>query len=213
MRAQTTIIGSVLLVGIVLGLISTTYMWGKPMFEKSSSLSSYEYSKTKLMELKKAAILASKTKDAQQSVTVDSTNLVISIDAGEYAKNDTNNVMSVHKNAIDFTQTLGMPLVQSDTWIFVDTEEDNGNFIGSMGSDSAGVVLARSDGANTITRLWFRDLYDPTTGNYYRINLSSTGTTASGGGQSKITLKNLGTTEVQVGGQNYIVTNLQATIG
>lgn len=213
MRAQTTIIGSVLLVGIVMGLISTTYMWGKPMFEKSSSLSSYEYSKTKLMELKKAAILASKTKDAQQSVTVDATNLVISIDAGEYANNGTNNVISVHKNAIDFAQTLGMPLVQSDTWIFVDTEEDNGNFIGSMGSDSAGVVLARSDGANTITRLWFRDLYDPTTGNYYKINLSATGTTASGGSQSKITIKNLGTTDVQTGGQKYIVTNLQATLG
>jgi len=213
MRAQTTIISSVLLVGIVMGLISTTYMWGKPMFEKSSSLSSYEYSKTKLMELKKAAILASKTKDAQQSMAIDTTNLAISIVAGEYAKNDTNNAMSVHKNAIDIVQTLGMPLVQSDTWIFVDTEEDNSNFLGSMGSDSAGVLLARSDGANTVTRLWFRDLYDATTGNYYRINLSSTGATASSGGQSKITIKNLGTTELQAGEQKYIVTNLQATLG
>ncbi len=212
MRAQTTIISSILLVGIVMGLVGTTYMWGKPMFDKSSSISSYEYSKTKLMEIKKAAVTASKTKDAQQSIPVDTTNLAISIEAGDYAKNESS-ILSVHNNAIDFTQTLGMPLVQSDAWIFVDPEEDNGNFIGSMGSDSAGVLLARSDGANTITRLWFRDLYDPTTGKYYRINLTAGGSTAASGGQNKITLKSLGTAEVSISGQSYILTNMQASIG
>lgn len=218
MKAQTTIVSSILLVGIVIGLVSTTYMWGKPMFEKSSSISSYEYSKTKLMEIKKTALLVSKTKDAQQSVTVDGSAILTSIEAGEYAKNVTDPAKNIsglyiHKNAIDFTQTLGMPLVQSDAWVFVDPEEDNSNFIGNMGSDSAGVLLARSDGANTITRLWFRDLYDSTTGKYYRVNLSSAGATSASGSQSKLSIKNLGTAEVQISGQSYIVTNLQASLG
>jgi len=211
MKAQMTALGAVLLVGILIAIIGSTYMWGKPIVEKWESLSAYEYAKVKQVEIRDAISQVAKGEGSQYSIALDLTHLGVSLEEGNAYRNESG-VFLVDKNAIDIYTDQAIPVVMGGAWILIDPTEDNFLPIGQMESDGAGVVLAMNVYEKTHVRLWYRDLYDNETERYYRIQLQKSGITGMEGGDYKLVLKNTGEGTGAGLLENYTITNISVSL-
>lgn len=211
MKGQTTALGAVLLVGVLIAIIGSVYVWGKPIVEKWESVSAYEYAKAKQVEVRDALSQVSKAEGSQYSVALDLTHLGIVLEEGAAYSNESG-VAIVKENAIDLYTDKALPVVMGGAWVLIDPTEDNFYPVGQMESDGAGVLLAMNVYDKTYVRLWYRDLYDNETQKYYRIQLQKSGITGVEGGQYKLVLRNEGEGLGAGALENYTITNISVAL-
>jgi hypothetical protein len=186
MRAQASYISVILIFGITLALMSAVYVWGNPIIQRSKAATTYEYSISKLAEIRSAISAVSKAEGSQYKVPIDLTDLQVLILEGPYL-----NGTEIGNNSIEFKLAQSSEIAQS--WALVDPEENDMSPTGNLSSDTSGVIIGKSDGATTEFRLWYRNLYDNHTGTNYTIEIVQGINPAATGGRHNILLKNNGT--------------------
>ncbi|MFH1786866.1 MAG: hypothetical protein ABH829_04435 [archaeon] len=197
MRGQFTPIGAILIVAILIALISWTYLWAIPVIEKQKTAVLYEYSKSELEEMRDAVRSVAGAEGAQRTVNVNLKSL-------EFRLNERGGEFS---NSIDMKIGSDVKLL-SDSWSVVDSSEDDKEAVGVLGEDNAGVIIGKQEKGILFLRLWYRDLYDSQTKNYYRINLVRSTPWIVESGRQEFVLKN--TAQYKEGG--YITTNITVSV-
>ncbi len=188
MKAQSTQISVILLFLITLTLITMVYVWGNPIIQRGRAAVSYEYSLSKLSEVRSAVSSVSATEGSQYTVDINLEGVLFTVLEGAYI-NQTNETAN---NSIQLRLLHTSNLAGS--WVLIDPEEDDMSHIGNLSSDRSGVILGRSDGAETILRLWYRDLYDNHTDTTYEIRIIAGEILGGGGSRRSIVVRNNGTT-------------------
>jgi len=193
MRAQTTAISTVLLFAITLGLITMVYVWGNPMVQRGKAVTSYEYTVSKLTEVRSAISAVSRAEDSQYKVPIDLEEIQMSILKGPH----TNGTNGIGNNSIELKLFQSSRIAGS--WALVDPEENEMSPTGNLSVDYSGVIIGKSDGVTTEFRLWYRNLYDNHTNTTYAIEIAPGPNQVAMGGRHNILLKNNGT---RVSGNN-----------
>jgi len=187
MRAQASYISVILIFAITLSLMSAVYLWGNPIIQRGKTATTYEYSISKLSEIRSAISAVSKAEGSQYKVPIDLADLQLTIQEGPYL-NATNEAWL---NSIELKLAQSTQIASS--WALVDPEENDMSPSGNLSSDSSGVIIGKSDGATTVFRLWYRNLYDNHTGTNYTIEIVRGTNPITTGGRHNVLLKNNGT--------------------
>jgi len=211
-KAQVTQIGIVLATAIVLSVVAGTYLYTKPITQKSGLKQQAEYVKSRLEEINRAIEnVVLQGRGATQVVTVNLKDCTIMINSGDPydAKNDdmrqrcnegTKNQTDTcepYKNAIEISCPTPVSIVAcTGEWYTISEVFEAGGY-GLAGKDPAGVIQAKCEGGYTTFRLWYRIISEDVgniNANKYLYKIEGTGAKTSGVATLRIT--NKGTDQV-----------------
>ncbi len=206
MKAQVTQIGVVLATAIVLTVVTGTYLYTKPLTQKSGLVQQANYIKSKLEEINRATEnVVLQGKGATSTVTINLKDCKLRISEGDpynttkcnEGKKGKDDVCYPYKNAIEITCPTPIPLVAcTGEWVTISEVPTAGGY-GVAGQDPAGVIQAKCEAGSTTYRLWYRILSEDVTNvnaNKYLYKIKGTGEKSSGVVTLRIT--NWGTEQV-----------------
>ena len=164
-KAQTEAITLVLVTGIIIALVGSAYMWGKPMIDKRSVVTQFALA-VKFMEDLDAKIVNMAGTCSFEGACEESLDLPV---AGLLYIDEAN-------NAITYTITVNQPLIFGDGEVLLNTA-DNGTV--ARYGEKPGVISLRGERAeglyNIIFRLRYRELDSQEPWKGYKIELKKEG--------------------------------------
>ncbi len=178
MKAQSTVISTVLITGILITLVGVTYYWGVPLIEKQSLKTKFDSAISFMKDLD-SAIIEVANAGGSRELNIPIGTLKISSDEG-----GSNNAV------LEFLTS--QPLIEPGNEVYLGdvTFEDIEKKVGVFGKSKAGLISMKADKAaeefRVIISLGYRELEDQQSGNSYKISLRE-GISASG--TKKITIK------------------------
>ncbi|MBI2675979.1 MAG: hypothetical protein HYX24_05955 [Candidatus Aenigmarchaeota archaeon] len=205
MKAQSGIISTVLITGILITLVGVTYFWGVPLIEKQSLKTQFD-SATSFMKELDTAVAEVANSGGNKELNIPLGTLRIDPDAGG-------------KNSATLEFFTGQPIVEPGNEVYLGdvTFEDIEKQIGVFGKSKAGLTSMIATKAGETFKISFtlryRELDDQQSGDGYKISLAKG---LSSAGTKKLTIK-AGGREVKKGmassGGDLILTlvNLEVT--
>lgn len=206
-RAQVETYTIVLVFGIILALVITSYIWGRGLMETQKTRTMLSYMQIKLLDLKGNIIEVShEGVNSSRAIQVDVSEGYLSISSGDHCSGT-----SINSNGIVFNISSKSKLVDAENWALIDPREDNESCTASYINNSAGILVAKNQKVATTYvnsfMIWFRKLTDESNIGYL-INISAKDTTVVSGGTYTVVVRNVGF----VNSSNTIYSNVQIDI-
>jgi len=167
MKAQTQVISVVLLTGIIISLVGTAYMWGKPLIEKRTTLTEFSSAMDFILELDKR--ITDLANSGSGSFYVDIPKGILRVVG--YNENDPDN------NSIIYEIPVSQPIAYNASTILLKTSSYD--MIGMYGEAEPRIitlnVISNDDGGYTLRfKIYYRELDTQTAG--YQIALNPVAT-------------------------------------
>jgi hypothetical protein len=205
-KAQSDIISALIIITIAIGLVSSAYMWGLPLIQKRQDAALSER--------------VSNYFDQKNENSLPSEIEYVANNGGEQTFNldvDGLWLLSPSENSISFTFFSRATNIGKDDWISLTTGATCPPSIGVIGIDKPSVVCARSgnlaDGFNITYKVWFRRLNESSGIRFYEINLTQDlrGPLTSTG--KNVRISRAGVSNIPLGGQTLINTEIKILFG
>lgn len=212
MKGQTQAVTAVMITGILIGTITSVYIWGTPLLEKRES-------QAQLTQVENDVVsLSNSIESVGNSGSGAASESTIRVSGGEVFVNETGNYIEI----TTFADSSPYPL---EAWRIIDGSNLQGLTIGAgdygiQGQDSSGVVAARADDGGqedrVIFRVEFRNLFDSSKEEMEFLDLKVPGSDSTTG-QTSISVSNQGverdTFEIGTGEEfDREKTNLRVTL-
>jgi hypothetical protein len=188
LKAQADIVSMIMIVVVSLGLVSTALMWGLPLIEKQQDTVIVERT-DKAFDINNMNSLPKKI----ETVARNGGDLVFTIDTNGKWYLDRHNQTGENNNSVRFTfagraYKVAQSIPGELEWVALST--GNPASSGTLSIDEPMVVFGRTDKTGdrfSITyKVWFRELWDATRTNGYKIVLFAEGSNTSTGNSIKI---------------------------
>lgn len=183
-KAQTQIISAILITGIVLGVVSVSYLWGVPLIQKSQTNTQITIAENLMTNIQKAI------DDVVQTGTQKS--ILVNLDGKLEVSEDQNSIFyTITTKGLGIMAGDWIPLNDQNMFGIQGTTENQS--VGVVGVNKAGVIIAKSivagDQYQTIFRLAYRELDDMETKEGHLVQIKEVGNNIATGGQKNLIIK------------------------
>jgi len=171
-KGQSKIVSAILVVLIGLGIVGTVFPWASSIIEKKKDAKSVDDAFNFFEDLERTIV------DIARNSGKESMELKV---PGKLTIYSSDHPSDLNNSLVFMFESKVSNVANGTEWIPLNTP--NANSTGTLGIDKPGVILGKSQmGGERIViwyRLWFRELEDKTTGNIYKIDLSTSGASTS----------------------------------